>query len=266
MKLAYPGRWALDHGGASLLVVARNIHNNQSNCLSGGTRQFLSAAVTITGQRPVGLRRQKYFQNVTRRRARQFSSSSSSSLSQWGVSTPSLRSFATSSDVSGKDEELSSTDTRSRHCGRTTMYETSIQGGRFSSLPVLGKSNSNFEFVTRRKLVEMILQEEQRRHLSSSSSTSKEEKKEEEKESNSKSNNKSQAVPPPQTQRLHRERPRIQVPHYGPDADKAMYNFQKARKEQARAKTAANVRRALVGNCVICVAKLGAWASSGSSR
>jgi zinc transporter 9 len=35
--------------------------------------------------------------------------------------------------------------------------------------------------------------------------------------------------------------------------------------EKARAKTAANVRRALAGNLVICVAKLGAWMSSGSS-
>ena len=34
---------------------------------------------------------------------------------------------------------------------------------------------------------------------------------------------------------------------------------------KAREKTAANVRRALFGNMVICVAKLGAWLSSGSS-
>lgn len=35
--------------------------------------------------------------------------------------------------------------------------------------------------------------------------------------------------------------------------------------EAARARTASNVRRALTGNMVICVAKLGAWISSGSS-
>jgi hypothetical protein len=44
----------------------------------------------------------------------------------------------------------------------------------------------------------------------------------------------------------------IQVPQYGhKDADDA--------------KTAANVRRALYGNLFICVSKLGAWMSSGSS-
>lgn len=60
-------------------------------------------------------------------------------------------------------------------------------------------------------------------------------------------------------------RRRIQVPNYGPDADEAVRSLQSARQEQARAKTAANVRRALYGNGVICAAKLGAWLSSGSS-
>lgn len=61
------------------------------------------------------------------------------------------------------------------------------------------------------------------------------------------------------------KRQRIQVPNYGPDADKAVRTLQNARKEKARAKTAANIRRALYGNTIICVAKLGAWISSGSS-
>jgi zinc transporter 9 len=60
-------------------------------------------------------------------------------------------------------------------------------------------------------------------------------------------------------------RMRIDVPNYGPDADKAVKSLQNARKERARAKTAANVRRALYGNSIICVAKFGAWFSSGSS-
>ena len=51
----------------------------------------------------------------------------------------------------------------------------------------------------------------------------------------------------------------------GADADQAIRSLQKARKERANAKTATNVRRALYGNFVICVAKLGAWISSGSS-
>lgn len=40
---------------------------------------------------------------------------------------------------------------------------------------------------------------------------------------------------------------------------------QEANRENARARTAANVQRALAGNVVICAAKLGAWISSGSS-
>lgn len=60
-------------------------------------------------------------------------------------------------------------------------------------------------------------------------------------------------------------RVRIKVPNFGPDADQAVLSLQNARKERARAKTAANVRRALIGNVVICVAKFGAWLSSGSS-
>ena len=57
----------------------------------------------------------------------------------------------------------------------------------------------------------------------------------------------------------------IKVPQYGPDADKAVRSLQSARKERARVKTSINVQRALFGNMVICVAKLGAWISSGSS-
>ena len=58
----------------------------------------------------------------------------------------------------------------------------------------------------------------------------------------------------------------IQVPQYGhKDADEAVTSLQNARNERARAKTAANVRRALYGNLFICVSKLGAWMSSGSS-
>ena len=57
----------------------------------------------------------------------------------------------------------------------------------------------------------------------------------------------------------------IKVPQYGPDADKAVRSLQIARKERARIKTSINVQRALYGNMVICVAKLGAWFSSGSS-
>eukprot|EP00980_Cylindrotheca_fusiformis_P029702 scaffold23735_cov250-Cylindrotheca_fusiformis.AAC.1 len=61
------------------------------------------------------------------------------------------------------------------------------------------------------------------------------------------------------------KRQRIQVPNYGPDADRAVRSLQNARKERARAKTAVNIRRALYGNTLICAAKLGAWLSSGSS-
>jgi hypothetical protein len=57
----------------------------------------------------------------------------------------------------------------------------------------------------------------------------------------------------------------IKVPQYGPDAEKAVRSLQDARKERARAKTAANVRRALYGNLIICASKFGAWLSSGSS-
>ena len=60
-------------------------------------------------------------------------------------------------------------------------------------------------------------------------------------------------------------RMRMQVPNFGPEADKAVESLQKARKERARVKTAKNVRRALLGNVVICAAKFGAWLSSGSS-
>ena len=57
----------------------------------------------------------------------------------------------------------------------------------------------------------------------------------------------------------------IRVPEFGPDADRAVRSLQNARKERARVKTSVNVQRALYGNMLICVAKLGAWVSSGSS-
>ena len=79
------------------------------------------------------------------------------------------------------------------------------------------------------------------------------------------SGNSSSTEPPPSTRTGKVRRERIQVPNYGPDADKAVKSLQNARKERARAKTAANVRRALYGNVIICVAKFGAWLSSGSS-
>jgi hypothetical protein len=62
-----------------------------------------------------------------------------------------------------------------------------------------------------------------------------------------------------------RPRKKMFLPNYGPDADQAVKILQNERKERANAKTAANVRRALSGNVVICVAKLAAWLSSGSS-
>lgn len=53
------------------------------------------------------------------------------------------------------------------------------------------------------------------------------------------------------------------------DDDKALYKqireTQLIKLEQGRQKTAANVHRALMGNVIICLAKFGAWASSGSS-
>mmetsp|Transcript_41118 Transcript_41118/g.46722 ORF Transcript_41118/g.46722 Transcript_41118/m.46722 type:complete len:586 (+) Transcript_41118:126-1883(+) len=52
------------------------------------------------------------------------------------------------------------------------------------------------------------------------------------------------------------------------DANEAYRFIQRKQKnnvEQARAKTTINVRRALTGNAIICVAKFGAWLSSGSS-
>lgn len=52
-------------------------------------------------------------------------------------------------------------------------------------------------------------------------------------------------------------------------ADAEAYRFIRSKQitdlGKAREKTAANVRRALAGNVVICLAKLGAWLSSGSS-
>ena len=53
------------------------------------------------------------------------------------------------------------------------------------------------------------------------------------------------------------------------DDDKGLYKrireTQLLKLEQSHKKTAANVNRALMGNVVICLAKFGAWASSGSS-
>ncbi len=53
------------------------------------------------------------------------------------------------------------------------------------------------------------------------------------------------------------------------DDDKGLYKrireTQLQKLEQSRQKTAENVNRALMGNVVICLAKLGAWVSSGSS-
>jgi len=53
------------------------------------------------------------------------------------------------------------------------------------------------------------------------------------------------------------------------DRDKEVYSqirtLQRMQKEQSRLKTATNVHRALWGNVIICVAKFGAWLSSGSS-
>lgn len=53
------------------------------------------------------------------------------------------------------------------------------------------------------------------------------------------------------------------------DPDKELYKqirrMQNVQKEKMRLKTASNVYRALMGNVIICAAKLGAWASSGSS-
>ena len=65
--------------------------------------------------------------------------------------------------------------------------------------------------------------------------------------------------------KLRRKREPMIVPNYGADADQAIRSLQAARKERARAKTFKNVQRALYGNLIICVAKCGAWVSSGSS-
>jgi zinc transporter 9 len=58
----------------------------------------------------------------------------------------------------------------------------------------------------------------------------------------------------------------IRVPNtVGARADEAVQVLQQARKDKARKKTAKNVQRALIGNVIICAAKLGAWITSGSS-
>jgi hypothetical protein len=85
-------------------------------------------------------------------------------------------------------------------------------------------------------------------------------------------NQQEEILPPKQSPSKTSPKPRplpllrdIHVPQFGVDADKAVRSLQNARKERARAKTAANVRRALYGNLIICASKLGAWISSGSS-
>ena len=58
----------------------------------------------------------------------------------------------------------------------------------------------------------------------------------------------------------------LRVPNkVGTKADEAVQVLQQARKEKANNKTLKNVQRALIGNVVICAAKLGAWMTSGSS-
>ena len=58
----------------------------------------------------------------------------------------------------------------------------------------------------------------------------------------------------------------LRVPNkVGTKADEAVQVLQQARKEKATNKTLKNVQRALIGNVVICAAKLGAWMTSGSS-
>jgi len=70
-------------------------------------------------------------------------------------------------------------------------------------------------------------------------------------------------LPPPVSERPRRRRQRL------PDPDKELYARiqlkQVRKKEESRLKTAHNVYRALMGNVIICFAKLGAWVSSGSS-
>jgi len=57
--------------------------------------------------------------------------------------------------------------------------------------------------------------------------------------------------------------------HQTPTNQDEYYNYiellQRKRGQALRAKTSINIQRALYGNCIIAVAKLGAWASSGSS-
>ena len=68
---------------------------------------------------------------------------------------------------------------------------------------------------------------------------------------------------PPVSERPRRRRHRL------PDPDKELFariqKKQLLQKEESRLKTAQNVYRALLGNVIICGAKLGAWVSSGSS-
>eukprot|EP00977_Amphora_coffeiformis_P006160 scaffold1328_cov162-Amphora_coffeaeformis.AAC.23 len=70
-------------------------------------------------------------------------------------------------------------------------------------------------------------------------------------------------MPPLVSDRPRRRRQRL------PDPDKELFARiqmkQVRKKEESRLKTAQNVNRALMGNVIICFAKLGAWVSSGSS-
>jgi hypothetical protein len=77
----------------------------------------------------------------------------------------------------------------------------------------------------------------------------------------------SQSSSPPSTrdETAYVRRIKVPVPQYGTDAEKAARSLADAQKERARAKTAANVRRALYGNLIICASKFAAWLSSGSS-
>jgi solute carrier family 30 (zinc transporter), member 9 len=72
------------------------------------------------------------------------------------------------------------------------------------------------------------------------------------------------AAPPPPPRKRHRLRRQVLHPDRL-DFYSAIRQKQVLQKEASRVKTAHNVNRALCGNVVICVAKLGAYFSSGSS-
>lgn len=73
-------------------------------------------------------------------------------------------------------------------------------------------------------------------------------------------------IPFEEVAKKKRDKRRTSVPNaVGEKSDDAVLALQQARKDKAMNKTAKNVQRALLGNVVICAAKLGAWMSSGSS-